>query len=424
MRRRIVGMLAGWSALTLAVLWAAAAEDTPPAVAVCQPRRQEIAAYDFPARVGPGETVAVRAPVSGTVKKRHVKPGDAVKKGQLLFELNAEGLQDDLKRADKEVAHDQKLLKKKEAALAKARKNKKTKREELAKLTAERDLAEVTLKLSQAARKRTQAELERARVVAPVAGRIGRAPAAAGDAVEGGPSAATLLCTVVGVDPVRVTFEVDERTLLELRKLARAGKGKGRKPAAVPVRLALPGEKGFPHKGTIEFFGDRVDPKTRRARLDALFPTRGGALARAALAPEGGKEGKKEGKKESKKEEGPRVRLPLGKPRMAFLVPGYAVASDDEGRHSVLVVDGKNIPRPRRVKLGGQVGRLLAVEEGLKEGEWVVLGSERLKAAGADKTLSPEDFVKDLKELGVKPGKPVAPVKVAAPAPFPDKKNK
>src|SRR5207249_1974670 len=63
-----------------------------PVVAVAKPVERESADYEFRGRVEPSETVAVRAAVPGTVAEVRCEAGAAVKKGDVLFELEAGSL--------------------------------------------------------------------------------------------------------------------------------------------------------------------------------------------------------------------------------------------------------------------------------------------------------------------------------------------
>ena len=78
----------------------------------------------------------------------------------------------------------------------------------------------------------------------------------------------TVLTTIVSLDPMYVYFDVDERTLLRLRRLVREGKIQSRaQEATIPVLVGLSDEDGFPHKGKINFSDNRVDPSTGTLRV-------------------------------------------------------------------------------------------------------------------------------------------------------------
>ena len=60
-------------------------------------------------------------------------------------------------------------------------------------------------------------------VTAPISGRVGRAIVTEGNLVSTGPGEATLLTTVVSLDPIYASFDADEQTFLRYGDLARAG---------------------------------------------------------------------------------------------------------------------------------------------------------------------------------------------------------
>jgi RND family efflux transporter MFP subunit len=380
-------------------------EKPGPPVTVCQPLARETDVVDFTPRLESAELVQVRAPLAGELEKVHVRDGAVVKKGDLLFEIDAGPVRDEMENARAAVRRGEKRLRKLDAAVKKARKKRGArKRVDLDKATAAREVGEVELDVARDNLKRIGADLERRRVTAPLAGRVGQLVGGVGTRVDAGVRSATLLCTVARTDQVRAGFDVDERTLLSLnRQIAKAG-GKGL--AGVTVRLGLPGEKGQPHKGVLDFVGTRVDRKSGLVHCRAVFPNPSGALDKALFG---------RGKKTSKRRG--RVRVAVGRPREVLLVPGRAVGARPDGTSFVLVVNAKNVVEARKVKVGGQVDGLQAIEGGLKPDAWVVLGTERTNRELTKSTFSPDNLAADLRLIGVKPGAVVTPVRVALPDP-------
>ncbi len=169
----------------------------------------------------------------------------------------------------------------------------------------------------------------------------------------------TPLTTIVTLDPIYAYFDIDERTLLELRRLvlARMGKLRSAREAKVKVLLGLADEEGYPHEGMVDFRDNRLDMMTGTLRLRGLFPNPNRLLAPGLFA---------------------RIRVPIGEPHQAVLIPEEALGSD-QGQRFLYVVDDKNQVAYRRVEVGSLQGKLRVIKSGLAEGERVVLdGLQRI----------------------------------------------
>src|SRR5258708_7001506 len=113
---------------------------------------------------------------------------------------------------------------------------------------------------------------ESGRVTARVSGRASRYSATVGNLIQSGDQGGgTLLTTVVSVDPMYAYFDVDELTVLRVRRLIREGKAKSARDTELPVQLSLANEDGFPHEGTVNFVDNQINPKTGTLRLRGVF---------------------------------------------------------------------------------------------------------------------------------------------------------
>jgi gold/copper resistance efflux system membrane fusion protein len=402
----------------------AAGQEPGRPVVVCQPVEREISAFDFAAQLEPLDRVAVRPPVTGALGKILVKPGAQVEAGQVLFELSVESLQ---KEVDRLAAIAKPLETKladwdKKIEQAKKGQPKPVTAAELAKMEAERDLLAVRLRLAQADVKTAQGNLEQTKVKAPFAGKIDQVLVKEGDLVYASSKAATPLCTLVRTDPVRAAFTVDEKTWQTYKDRIQEGKIKADRLADIAVLLNLKGEKGFPHKGHLEFVDLRRDKKTGALRVQALVPNADGALTAQLLAPED-------------KKRPATIRVGIGEAQKVTLIPPTSVGRDDEGHAFVLVVTKEQTVERRRVKPGavyrtewllearanpesrpltprGLSADLQIIEAGLQPADWVVVSTEPIKRDPADKRLSPADFVTDLQLARIKPGTLVEPIRL------------
>jgi RND family efflux transporter MFP subunit len=150
-------------------------------------------------------------------------------------------------------------------------------------------------------------------------------------------------------------FDVDEYTDQRVRKLIREGKFtfKSADEAIVPVSLGLATEKGFPHRGTINFADNQVNPKTGTLRVRGVFPNKDEALTPGYFA---------------------RVRVPISPPHKALLVSERAL-DNDQGQKVLYVVNDNNQVVSRPVRLGQLHNGLRAIEDGLKPGERVIVNN-------------------------------------------------
>jgi RND family efflux transporter MFP subunit len=144
------------------------------------------------------------------------------------------------------------------------------------------------------------------------------------------------LTTIVSVNPIRIYFNVDERSMQRYAKNIGARGGSltdllaKLKDQQATFHFALDGETDFSHEGTLRFGDNRVDPTTGTVQVYGIVPNDKGSFVPGSRV---------------------RVRLTIGKPYMSSLVPDTAILSDQNKRF-VLVVDDKNMVQRRNVTLG------------------------------------------------------------------------
>jgi RND family efflux transporter MFP subunit len=185
-----------------------------------------------------------------------------------------------------------------------------------------------------------------------------------GNLIQSGDQAGgTLLTTIVSVDPMYAYFDVDEYTDQRVRKLIREGKFqfKSTDEAVVSVSLGLATEEGFPHRGTINFADNQVNPKTGTLRVRGVFPNKDEALTPGYFA---------------------RARVPISPPHKALLVSERAL-DNDQGQKILYVVNDRNEVVSRAVRLGKLHDGLRAIEEGLEPGERVIVNGLQQVRPGA-----------------------------------------
>jgi multidrug efflux system membrane fusion protein len=195
-------------------------------------------------------------------------------------------------------------------------------------------------------------------VTAPIDGRVSRALLTEGNYVSGLAGAATLLTTIVSVDPVYVYVDVDEDSLLKFNTLSRDQKLESDPDGRIPVTLQLGDEQGFPHQGVIESFDNQLNPGTGSILMRAVFPNQDGRIVPGLFA---------------------RLRVPLSARHEALLISERAVGTDQALKY-VLALTPTNTVNYRQVELGPPVGGMRIVRSGLEPGEQIVVnGIQRVR---------------------------------------------
>src|ERR1041384_3092569 len=201
----------------------------PPSVSVMQPVQREIVEWDeYIGRLESPETVEIRARVSGYLDKVHFKEGKEVKKGDLLFTIDQRPYRAEFDHAEAEYqrASSQTELAKNDAERAKRLIGTKAISEEDYDTKLKTYLAaQATEKSAQATLESAKLNLEFTQIRAPISGRISRAAVTEGNLVSSGiaGSGATLLTTLVSLDPLYLYGDADERAILKYLKLRREG---------------------------------------------------------------------------------------------------------------------------------------------------------------------------------------------------------
>ncbi len=317
---------------------------------------------DFPGRIVAVNSVEVRARVTGYLEKVHFTEGADVKKGDLLFEIDPRPYQAELSRAEGNVVQSEGRLKRLEGdyeraqgLLAKGTISK----EELARITGDLTEAQGAVMVNKAARDLAALNLGFTRVRAPLSGRISSRSIDPGNLVKADDTSVT---SIVSLDPIYAYFDLDERSLLRLKRLIREKKVNWSLDEGLPVSLGLTDEEGFPHPGVVNFADNRVDADTGTWRLRGRFDNKDHALAPGLFV---------------------RVRLPIGKPFQAILVAEEALGTD-QGQKFVYVVDDADRVEYRRIKVGRLHEGLRVIADGLALGEKIVVSGLQRVRQGAE----------------------------------------
>lgn len=333
----------------------------PPEVLFTLPTTAEIVDYeDFTGRTVAIPTIDIRARVTGYLDKINFKEqeGGDVEQGAVLFEIDSRPYKAEVLRADANLLQARARLKRLDLDLARAKKlidTKSISREQYDLASGDKAEAEAQVERMRADLALARLNLSYTEVKAPISGRVSRTQLDQGNLVK---ADETILTTIVSIDPIYAYFEVDERTMLRIRRYIEEGRLKSHDERAVPVQLGLQDEEGFPHKGTINFFDNRLDTATGTLQIRGVFKNADHVLTPGMFA---------------------RVRLPIGRPYRAILISEQALGTDQEQKF-VYVIDNDNKAQYRRVEVGKFQRGQRVILKGLAEGERVVTsGLQRVR---------------------------------------------
>ncbi|GAC1449826.1 MAG: efflux RND transporter periplasmic adaptor subunit [Isosphaeraceae bacterium] len=339
------------------------ARETPkaaPVVIVSQPVSEYVTDYeDFTGRTEAVHSVEIRARVSGYLDKVNFKDGDEVKEGDILFEIDPRPYKGELDRVEATLAQSEAHQKRLDADYRRAQNlfsRGNISREEFDTFSGDRTAAAASVGVARASFDLARLNMKFTKINAPISGRLSRRLVDPGNLVK---NDETPLTTIVSLDPIHVYFDVDERTMLRYRRLVNEGKVKSRTEAEIPVLVGLSDEEGYPHRGTIDFSDNKVDPGTGTLRVRARLQNPKPRVFSPGLFT--------------------RVRLPVGNPRRSILIDEQAMGTD-QGQKFLYVVNDKDEVVYRPVKVGRLVGGKRVIQEGLSPGERVVVsGLQRIR---------------------------------------------
>jgi membrane fusion protein, multidrug efflux system len=331
----------------------------PPVVQVSRVVEREVTDYEvFAGRVEAAESVKVASRVTGYLTKVAFKEGSNVKKGDLLFEIDSRPYQAQVEQAEAELRLNEARLKLAETEYEREKelvKSAAVSQAELTKFQAAQQQAQASLEAAKANLAAQQLTLNFCKIVSPIDGRTGRCNLTPGNLVK---QDETVLTTIVSVDPVCVSFDMDEHTWL---RLARAAHNAGAKNivagAAVPVFVRATDEKGFPHEGTVNFVNNEFNPSTGTISARAILPNLPTKESPQLFMP------------------GMFVqaRIPIGPPHRALLVYDGSIGNIRDGK-GINVVDDDGNAYLKSVTVGRlQDDGLRVIENGLLPDERVAI---------------------------------------------------
>ncbi len=323
-------------------------------VTISPPIAKRITQWDeFSGRFEAVASVDVRARVSGFIDKLHFRDGQVVNVGDLLFTIDKRPFEIAVQSAEAEVARNKaqvdiaELQVERGAALVKS---KNIPDAEYDQRKANLNVARAQLKAAEANVRQAELNLDWTDVRAPLAGRISDRKVDAGNLIQGGQQGATLLATIVTLDPIRFVFDVSEADYLRYTRLYLSGAMASSRDSVNPVRIRLADESEWTRTGKVDFVDNTLSPRSGTMRTRAVVENKNQLLTPGVFG---------------------RVQL-FGGEYDALMIPDSAVISD-QARKIVFVVGDNNVVQAKPVTLGPIVDGLRVVREGLAATDNVVL---------------------------------------------------
>jgi RND family efflux transporter MFP subunit len=388
----------------------------PPKVTVARPVPFPVQSYlEYNGHLDAVESVEIRARVKGILKDIHFIEGEEVEADAPLYTIDPREYRSAVARATADQAKAtadignwkaqirlaetelQRLMRAPPGAVTQSDIDKA--RSTVDVNQAQLGVAQANLDAAAAALQTADIQLGYTDIRAPIVGRISRTLVTKGNLV--GQDQPTLLTTIVSMDPLFVYFDAPERDLMRYQQYRR---GKGGPAAPVEVGVTL--DRGFPHRGEIDFQENRVDIGTGTVRLRGRIPNpatgpNGTRLLYPGLFA--------------------RVRVPAGDPQTQPVIPEEALMTGQEGRF-VFVVGPGDVVEKRVVTVGTRVWQALPPGSAPEPG-WSLVNAGPAANGGApgpiretaraivaiDKGLTTDDRVIINGLQKSRPGSPVAP---------------
>ena len=336
----------------------------PPPVTTSRPVEREVVQWDqYSANLSSPDTVDVKARVSGLIMSAPFKEGALVKKDQVLFKIDPAPFKADLDSKKAAVAQAKSMEDQAKVHLdryAKVVGTQAISKDDYDAANAAYEEAVASYNAAKASAETAQLNLEWTDVKAPISGRISRMNVTVGNLINGGSGQATLLTTIVSVDPMYCYVFIPQNAALRYQKLALAEKQANVAGAKIPCYLQLQDETTFSHPGVIDFVDNQVDVNTGTVQIRGVFPNPNGLLTPGLFVM---------------------MRIPASGRYKAILIPDSAVNTNQNERY-LLIVGPDNTVQLRPVKLGALFGTLRAIESGLNGDEQVIVSGVQFARPG------------------------------------------
>lgn len=330
----------------------AAPAPPPPAVTVVTLKSEPVTlTRELAGRTNPSVIAEVRPQVSGIIERQLFTEGRLVKAGQPLYQLNDQTYRADYNSAKANLARTEaqleaaRLTAKRSSELAKANA---VSRQEDENATSALRQAEAAVKVAQAAVDSASVVFERARITAPIQGRIGKSSVTQGALVTANQAAP--LAVIQQLDPIYIDLTQSSAELLQIRQEVAAGNLAS--TANLPVSIMLENGEKYSHTGRLAFSEVTVDPSTGSTAIRVVAPNPDELLLPGMYV---------------------RAVVSTGQRSNALLVPQQGVTRDPKGHATALIVNAESKVEARKLKVSRVIADKWLVEDGLAAGDRVIV---------------------------------------------------
>jgi membrane fusion protein (multidrug efflux system) len=341
----------------------------PPIVEVAPVKQADVPIYhEWIGTLDGLVNATIRAQVTGYLIAQNYREGDAIRKGDLLFEIDPRPFQAALDQANGLLAQAEARLGKTELDVKRygpLLKDRAVSQEEYDDAVQANLEAKAAVMSAKAQVEQAQLNLDFTRITSPIDGIASIAKGQIGDLV--GPGTGELT-TVSTINPIKAYYNVTEQAYINFAKLFSTEIGRAERLKQLEVQLILGDGSVYPQIGRIYTPDREIGITTGALRLEARFPNPDGALRPGEFV---------------------RVRVKFDVNRGALLVPQRAV-SELQGTYQVDVVDADNKVHIQPVTVGERSGSLWTIEHGLEPGQRIVV--EGLQKIRDGMLVSPTNF--------------------------------
>ena len=300
--------------------------------------------------------------VSGVIVKQTFKPGQKVKEGELLFNVDPRAYDEAIIDAQAKLAESEAVLSRSRQDVARYKPllpDNAIPRQTYDQAVASEQQNAAVVQARRAGLEKVKLDRSYADVRSPIAGQIGLQKVEVGGLATAGQ---TVLATVSTLDPVVAYFSIPEVDYINFARRHLTVKREGK----TPIELILADGSTYAQSGTLDFADRALNPATGTLTLRAVFPNPDGLLRPGMNT---------------------RVRIVYEVAQNALLIPQKAVTELLGKQFASVVVDGDKVEQ-RPIRTGARIGDQWLVEEGLKAGERIVVeGLQKAKPGAVVKPL-------------------------------------